>query len=72
MVTVELKADVLRKAAAERNLSLAELAKTMGIAPTYLSVILRGKRRISPKVRRRMLDRLGLKFEEVFSLVHRS
>jgi len=72
MVTVKLKADVLRAAAAKRNLSLAGLAEMIGVNPTYLPVILSGRHRMSPRLRRRILKRLGLKFDDLFSLVETS
>jgi transcriptional regulator with XRE-family HTH domain len=54
---------------ARRNLSQNDLAKQLGVSSGYMSQLLCGSRRPSPRLRRRMLESLSpLGFDDLFVL----
>lgn len=58
MVRVRINPVALWEAMARRNLSQNELARELGISSGYMSQLLCGTRYPSPRLRRRMLERL--------------
>ena len=65
---VQLRASVLRQVAAQRNLSLGDVAIDAGIDPAHFSSILNGKRPAGPGVRRRLCRALKLSFDDLFEI----
>ena len=51
---------------ARQNISQNELAKRLGITSGYMSQLVCGTRYPSPKVRQKILDVLGIDFDDVF------
>jgi transcriptional regulator with XRE-family HTH domain len=66
MVKVRVNERVLWDYMLRNNLSQRELALGLGISPSYLSQLICGVRHPSPKLRRCLLDKLELSFDELF------
>ena len=49
-----------------RNLSQNQLADLLGCSPSHLSRVFNGTRCLSPALRQRMQEELGVGFEELF------
>ncbi len=66
MIEVELRSDVLEKNLVRQNCSKKEMAYRMGITRSYLSGLCTGRRRASPKMRRRLLEYFHCSFDDLF------
>lgn len=66
MLRVRVNQDAVQVAMAKRNMSQNMLAIRAGISSGYISQIMCGTRYPSPKVRQKILDVLGMDFDEVF------
>jgi len=66
MIKVRVNRDAVQLAMAKRNLSQNMLAVRTGISSGYISQLILGARYPSPRVRQRILDVLGVDFDEVF------
>jgi transcriptional regulator with XRE-family HTH domain len=68
---VVLKADIVREKAAQRNLSLEEVAHASRMHPTHLYKVLSGRysRQMTPAKRRALLEALGASFDDIFELI---
>ena len=66
MIRVRVKRDAVQIAMAKKNLSQNMLAMRTGISSGYISQLILGARYPSPRVRQRILDALGMDFDEVF------
>jgi transcriptional regulator with XRE-family HTH domain len=64
-----LKADKIRELALRRGLRLHELAETVGLTPVSFSNALAGRHELRPRTRARLMQALGLSFDEAFELV---
>ncbi|HEY3117289.1 MAG TPA: helix-turn-helix transcriptional regulator [Chloroflexota bacterium] len=66
MITV--KPGVLEREIVRRNMTRAEFARSvLGTTPSYLSQIINGHREPGPDLRKRMQERLGLSFDDLFA-----
>ncbi len=66
---VRLRYRRLSRELARSRLSLNRWAQKMGLASGHLSEIVNGKRLyLAPKTRQKLLDALGLAFEELFEI----
>lgn len=65
---VRLRSDAIAELRARRNLSQAELARIVGIDFRYFSRLMHGAT-VGALVRRRMCERLGLDFDNLFEIV---
>ncbi len=66
---VRLNAEALRLMLVRRNLSQNELARRMRISSGHMSLLMRGMRSPSPKVRRRLLRSLRVEsFDDLFTV----
>jgi transcriptional regulator with XRE-family HTH domain len=63
---VVARASVFRALAAQRNQTLDEFAKTLGIAERHFYRLLRGKVSPSPATRAAICEALELPFDELF------
>jgi transcriptional regulator with XRE-family HTH domain len=68
MLKVKLKSSAVQRVMAKRNMSQNVLAMRVGISSGYISQLMCGTRHASPMVRQKMLDSLGLSFDEVFTI----
>ena len=68
MITVRLNAGAIQKHMAINSLSQNELSRQLGISPSFLSQMLVGTRRPSPKKRQVFLNALGGTFHDGFLL----
>ena len=66
MVKVRVNQDAVQVAMAKRNMSQNMLAIRAGISSGYISQIICGTRYPSPRVRQKILDILGMDFDDVF------
>ena len=66
MLKVKLNSSAVQRAMAKRNMSQNMLAMRVGISSGYISQLMCGTRCPSPMVRQRILDVLGLDFDDVF------
>jgi len=66
MVRVRVNQDAVQVAMAKRNISQNMLAIRAGISSGYISQLMCGTRCPSPKVRQKILDVLGMDFDDVF------
>jgi len=66
MVRVRVNQDAVQVAMAKRNMSQNMLAIRAGISSGYISQIICGTRYPSPRVRQKILDILGMDFDDVF------
>jgi len=67
MKNIVLRADVLRRHAARKNQTLGDLAAYLGVDLSYLHRLMRGEHEPSPKLRRRLCERLGCGFDDLFA-----
>ena len=65
MIKVRVNQDAVQIAMAKRNMSQNMLAIRAGISSGYISQLMCGTRYPSPRVRQKILDVLGLDFDEV-------
>ena len=69
MVTVGLRREAFEIAIMRRNLSQKKLAEKLNISRSYLSEIVRGKRRPSAEMRERLLKYFSeLTFDDLFTI----
>ena len=66
MIKVRVNQDAVQIAIAKRNMSQNMLAIRSGISSGYISQLMCGTRYPSPRVRQKILDVLGMDFDEVF------
>ena len=66
MIKVRVNQDAVHVAIAKRNMSQNMLAIRAGISSGYISQLMCGARYPSPKVRQKILDVLGMDFDDVF------
>ena len=66
MLRVKVNQDAVQVAMAKRNMSQNMLAIRAGISSGYISQLMCGARCPSPKVRQKILDVLGMDFDDVF------
>ena len=66
MIKVRINQDAVQVAMAKRNMSQNMLAIRAGISSGYISQLMCGTRYPSPKVRQKILDVLGMDFDDVF------
>ncbi len=66
MLKVSLNRQALELFLIKRNMSQNMLAMRAGISSGYMSQVMRGARRPSPRLRQRLLDVLGLSFDDLF------
>jgi transcriptional regulator with XRE-family HTH domain len=66
MIRVRVNQDAVQIAMAKRNMSQNMLAIRAGISSGYISQLMCGTRYPSPKVRQKILDVLGMDFDDVF------
>jgi len=66
MVKVRVNQDAVQIAIAKRNMSQNMLAIRAGISSGYISQLMCGTRYPSPRVRQKLLDVLGMDFDDVF------
>jgi transcriptional regulator with XRE-family HTH domain len=66
MIKVRVNQDVVQIAMAKRNMSQNMLAIRAGISSGYISQLMCGTRYPSPRIRQKILDVLGMDFDEVF------
>jgi len=68
MVQVKVRHGVLHRVAAERTLTIAELAQLVDIPVSHLYALLRQEYQPSVRTRRKLMARLGLPFEALFEI----
>lgn len=69
MLKVRLRRDRILLILARRNYSQNGLARSLGISSGYMSQLMKGVRRPSPRLRRKMLRVLQMKdFDELFEI----
>jgi len=69
MLKVRLRRDRILLILARRNYSQNGLARSLGISSGYMSQLMKGVRRPSPRLRRKMLGVLQMKdFDELFEI----
>jgi transcriptional regulator with XRE-family HTH domain len=66
MIKVRINQDAMQIAIAKRNMSQNMLAIRAGISSGYISQLMCGTRYPSPRVRQKILDVLGMDFDDVF------
>jgi transcriptional regulator with XRE-family HTH domain len=66
MIKVRVNQDAVQVAIAKRNMSQNMLAIRAGISSGYISQLMVGTRYPSPRVRQKILDVLGMDFDDVF------
>lgn len=67
MNKIALRADVLRRHATRKNQTLGDLAAYLAVDLSYLHRLMRGEHEPSPKLRRRLCERLGCDFDDLFA-----
>jgi len=71
-VEVQIKEQALDEMVARRNMTYADLAKKLGVNRIYLSNIKNNRLpsfRPSAKLRQKLMDTLGVQFDEVFDVI---
>jgi transcriptional regulator with XRE-family HTH domain len=63
---LRVKTDVLKREISRRGTQEEFAREVLGTTPSYLSLILNGHRVPGPKMRERMMKRLGLEFDDLF------
>ena len=71
LVKAILKANIIRELALRRGVRLQELAETIGLTPVSFSNALAGRHELQPRARTRLMQTLGLDFDEAFEVVDR-
>ena len=66
MIRVRVNQDAVQVAMAKRNMSQNMLAIRAGISSGYISQLMCGTRYPSPRVRQKILDVLGMDFDDIF------
>jgi len=64
----KLVRDVIKAKCGEKNVTLAQLAKTVGKSPLFVAAALHGNHRLSPDEAQKVADKLGLDMETTESL----
>lgn len=65
---VRLKRRRVLEILAEKNMSQNSFGRWAELTSGHVSQLLSGKRNVSPEVRRKFLDALGVPFEEIFTM----
>ena len=74
-VRVKVKQKDFERCVAQKNMSYSNLAENLGISRTYLSNIKNEKVLVhtpSARLRKRILEELGVEFDEIFEVVEKS
>jgi len=65
-IKVGIKKNNLMNILARKNWNFTELARRIGYSSSMITLYLKGERIPTAKVRRRMLDALGCKWDDIF------
>jgi transcriptional regulator with XRE-family HTH domain len=68
---IQLRREVLREYIARRNISQNSFAIKANVSSGYMAQLLIGKRKPSGPVRAKLLKASGMKFDQLFLIVHR-
>lgn len=68
---IQLRREVLREYIARRNISQNSFAIKANVSSGYMAQLLIGKRKPSGPVRAKLMKASGMKFDQLFLIVHR-
>jgi transcriptional regulator with XRE-family HTH domain len=65
---ITVRTEVLRASITRRNMTADEFARRVKTSPPSISRILSGKRVPGPDLRKRIMDELGMGFDDLFDI----
>ena len=66
IIVISVKKESFATARIKSGYSITRLAKTVGAAQSYMSLIVNNKKNPSPEMAKRICDALNVKFDDVF------